>query len=195
MSKKNMTLKQAVKQASSFVNGITSSMNTINKHQKVIEEKTADLRSILSGLTIMEATAAAKPEKVAKPAKEKAAKPVKEKPAKAAKPAKEKAAKPAKAAAADKKTAPTVKSVIAEILKSKGKQTKPDLYKMTEKYGTWSRQSFYNALKDPMFGESDGCVTLAVTPKEKTTEVKTSDEEADRFVSKVENDGATAAVV
>lgn len=218
---KNLTSKQAIQKASSLLNNINSSVSAINKHHQLIEAKSTDLRALLTGLTNMgpaqeEKPAKEKPAKVvstlakvAKVAKEKPAKATKEKVAKPVKPAKEKAEKSAKEAKAKPvkngaakstdaetdKTAPTVKSVIVEIIKSLGPQTKPTLYKLTEKYGKWSRQSFYNALKDPMFGENEGNVTLVVFPKEKTTEVKTSDEDVDKFVSMVEDDGLISAVI
>lgn len=229
-SQKSLTPKQAAVKVSSLLRGVDNSVAKIAKGrtaiaegEKAIRENTSQIRSIVSGLSNTAQTGKAavkKPAKKAaakKPVKKKAAakkaapkKPVKKKKAAAKKAAPAKAAKkaaPKKAAA--KKVAvegrPSVKEAIKESIRADGPDTKASLYhKVTGKYGYWSRQSFYNALKDESsFREVDGKVhVISVKASEKKEAPKkeapkpkprTTDEEADRFVDSVAQDPAVSS--
>lgn len=150
---------------------------------------------------------AAKPQAQAKkPAAKVRAKPQAKKPAAKAqaKPAqkaapKAQAKKPAAKAApkADKPKAPVsnrppLKKVITDILAKNGKPMgAAEIYKEAcQKFGYWSRQSLYNALKDARSFSKDGDGFRAASPKSTTTDV-----EAEDFVKKVEGNAATSTVV
>lgn len=196
-AKTNLTQKQAVVKAGSLLKGIGNSTDTINKHQKLIAESTDQLHVVLAGLSNMTSVVTANPEKKIAAGKvtaakhEKAtAKAAKVKAAKAVKPAKVKAAKEDQKPAVDNR--PTIKDAIQELIASGGPDTKADLYrKVTDKYGYWSRQSFYNALKDKkLFKDVDGKIQVAGP-----TSVKTSDADAKKFVESVERDQTVATAL
>ena len=149
--------------------------------------------------------AAAKPaakavKTAAKPAAKAAAKPAAKaaKPAaKAAKPAAKAAAKPAakaaKAAAKPAADRPALKQVATDILKASGKPlTASEIYKeATHRHGYWSRQSLYNVLDKGGFKKSgEGAkATFGISGSSQT-----SDDEAEKFVSKVSGDASVATV-
>lgn len=129
------------------------------------------------------------------PAKAKvpAVKPVKEAKVKAEKPAK--TAKPATKPAVVEKL--PLKQVLVQILQTNGPTSATDLYKKaTDSYGSWSRQSLYNALKDQStFTRSGDEVRLTerqgVAPSSTTGEK----DAADLFIAKVEDDAAVSQMV
>jgi len=212
---KKLTPKQAAVKASSLLKGIDNSVAVINKHHGIIKENTVQLRNVVTGLSNAAVQETPKPKAPAKPKPAKAEKakakaPAKAKAAKAkaakakaakkeakAKPAKKgekpKAEESAKASAKMKPPVdgrPTVKDATREEIAANGPDTKANLYhKVTDKYGYWSRQSFYNALKDKKsFRTVDGKIQVIGTPGAKTT-----DEEASRFVESVRKDQAVAS--
>ena len=83
-----------------------------------------------------------------------------------------------------------MKDAIRESIGSEGPDTKANLYhRVTSKYGYWSRQSFYNALKDKKsFREVDGKI-LDVSSRP----VQTTDEEAQKFVESGQRDQTVAS--
>ena len=145
--------------------------------------------------------AAAKPaakavKTAAKPAAKAAAKPAAKaaKPAaKAAKPAAKAAAKPAAKAAKAAADRPALKQVATDILKASGKPlTASEIYKeATHRHGYWSRQSLYNVLDKGGFKKSgEGAkATFGISGSSQT-----SDDEAEKFVSKVSGDASVATV-
>jgi len=197
---KAMTPKQMAIKANSLLKGIDNSVAAIQKHRTSIVQNAGELAGLLSGLS----NAASTPVKAA-PVK-KATAPVKKAekaPAKKAEkktPAKAKAkAKATKAGASQAKPAgqkapvpnrPTVKEAISETITKGGPDSRASLYhKVTDKYGYWSRQSFYNAIKDKKaFKEIDGKVhNVQASP------AKTTDAEAAKFVEKVAGDASVSS--
>ncbi len=96
---------------------------------------------------------------------------------------------------------PPLKQVIADILAhSSSPMSKPDIYNAAiAKYGKWSRQSFYNAIKDEHRFQQvgEGFINVKATAAAKTHHADEADEkdEADRFVESVEVNKSTSAVV
>jgi len=139
--------------------------------------------------------AAKKPaaKKAKKPAAKKAAKkPAAKKPAPAKKPAaakttpingESKKTKPLKERFPPKENRPLLKDAIRELLKASGApMSMPDIYnQIVEKWGYWSRQSFYNVIRDKKNFKSDDDEMF--TPVE--GEVQVTDKEADEFVASV----------
>lgn len=208
--KAKLTPKQMSVKAASLLKGIDNSVTIIDKHRTNIVQSAGQLAGILSGLSNA-ATAVPAPAKktpVPAPAKKAQAKAQAKKAQTSAKkpaakaPAKKPAAK--LAAKAEKKAAekptgqkppvanrPTVKEAIGEVITKGGPDSRAALYhKVTDKYGYWSRQSFYNALKDKKsFKEiGDGKIDVAQT----SAQTKTTDAEAAKFVEKVAGDATVS---
>lgn len=213
MSKNQIaTPKQAQIKIASLLKGIDNSVIASNKHAKIINDNTKQVKTLCIGLLQnisngLKRSEAAKP--TVKPAKS-VAKPAK-KPA-VAKPAKKPVAKPAKAANVVAKPdttkplenkpvastgkppavegRPILKDAIKEILLAGGGAAMPanKIYnEAVAKYGYWSRQSCYNAL-DKSFTETDKkCYII---------KKDSADTEVDSFVDKqLEKSNAVAAAV
>jgi hypothetical protein len=207
MSKnQTVTPKQAQIKIASLLKGIDNSVVASNKHAKIINDNTKQVKTLLSSISNAKpvkpvaAKPVKKPAKPAKPAKKPvAAKPVK-KPAKkptkpvVAKPVKPVASKPveSKPVPAGKTAAvagrPILKDAIKEILVANNNKAMPaaEIYKQTTaKYGYWSRQSLYNALEK----------SFTKTDQGYESKKDGSDAEVDNFVNKqIEKSGPAAAV-
>jgi len=190
----------------------------LDQRVKSLSQSAGEISKILSGISntalasepAKPAAKAAKPAaKAAKPAAKPAAKAAAKPAAKAAKPA-AKAAKPAAKAAAKAAAKPTAKAtakaaakpaadrpalkqVATDILKASGKPlTASEIYKeATHRHGYWSRQSLYNVLDKGGFKKSgEGAkATFGISGSSQT-----SDDEAEKFVSKVSGDASVATV-
>jgi len=199
---------------------IKQAQDKLNVRVKAVQDNARTVQTLIGGISnaalaapskpvpakaVKPAKAAkpAKPAKVAKPAKPaKVAKPAK--PAKVAKPVKVKAEKLVKAAKASDKTPPTsdrpsLKKVISEIIAKSGKPMgTADIYKAAcQKYGYWSRQSLYNALKDiKVFAKNGEEYSVVGEPDVDTNSMSdSSDTEADDFVKRVEENSSVAGLV
>jgi len=91
---------------------------------------------------------------------------------------------------------PSLKKVITDIILKNGKPMgAADIYKMAcQKFGYWSRQSLYNALKDNKAFAKKG-EGYDVPDSSPISISETSDSEAEKFVQRVEGNSATSAVV
>lgn len=185
-TKKQLTPKQTVIRASKLLKGIDNSVLQIQKHQASIDSNTSELKSLVNGLGTPPAAKPAKKVKEAKAKPPKAAKPPK--PAKKAKEAK--AASKSNGASKIKPPVdgrPSLKQAIQEVL-ANGPLQAADIWKAaTGKYGYWSRQSLYTALKDTK-------TFVNVNKKFQLAAVKPN-EQVEAFVEKVASDTATAKVV
>ena len=215
---KPLTERQAQIKGASLLRGIDNSVARIRKETASIAEASEQLKvTVMPALSnragkesAPKKAAPAKPKvKKAAPAKAKKPAPVKQAaPAKAKKPAPAKAKKPAKAAqkakpvqtpskAAQKakppvEGRPTIKEAIAEVIKAGGSQSAADLWKScVAKYGYWSRQSLYNALKDAKMFKKVGDRFEAVARTNSTKK----DSSVDQFVESVVKDKAVSQAV
>ena len=214
-------VRNSTAKALKLLRGIDNEAQSIKKDQvkldqrvKSLSQSAGEISKILSGISntalasepAKPAAKAAKPaakaaKPAAKPAAKAAAKPAAKaaKPAaKAAKPAAKAAAKPtakatAKAAAKPAADRPALKQVATDILKASGKPlTASEIYKeATHRHGYWSRQSLYNVLDKGGFKKSgEGAkATFGISGSSQT-----SDDEAEKFVSKVSGDASVATV-
>jgi outer membrane biosynthesis protein TonB len=91
---------------------------------------------------------------------------------------------------------PSLKKVITDIILKNGKPMgAADIYKIAcQKFGYWSRQSLYNALKDNKAFAKKG-EGYDVPDSSPISISETSDSEAEKFVQRVEGNSATSAVV
>lgn len=94
---------------------------------------------------------------------------------------------------------PALKQVIHDLIAKGGNKpmTKPELYNAAiAKFGKWSRQSFYNAIKDTkhFLADGEGFVNVVAT-RSQSAQGHGEKDEADRFVESVERNQATSAVV
>ena len=194
----------------------------LDQRVKSLSQSAGEISKILSGIsnTALASEPAKPAAKAAKPAAKAAAKPAAKAAKPAAKPAAKAAAKPAakaakpaaKAAKAAAKAAakptakatakaaakpaadrPALKQVATDILKASGKPlTASEIYKeATHRHGYWSRQSLYNVLDKGGFKKSgEGAkATFGISGSSQT-----SDDEAEKFVSKVSGDASVATV-
>jgi hypothetical protein len=188
-----LTPKQANIKATSLIRGIDNSVARIRKETASIADATSQLKkTVLPALSNTEAKAKAP----AKKAKEKAKAPAKKAkaPAKKAKEKKTPAQSPSKAAQKAKPPVegrPTIKEAIQETIGAQGPISPADLWKkVVEKYGYWSRQSLYNALKDTkLFKKADGVVGLVPATGSKKKD------NVDSFVDDVVKDKSVADTV
>jgi len=198
-AKAKLTPKQMSIKAVSLLKGIDNSVAVIDKHRTHIIESAGQLAGILSGLSNA-ATETSAPAK--KPTSAPAKKPIKaeKKPVKAGKkaaaPTKKAGKKVAKKSAGQKSPVanrPTIKEAIKEAISEGGPSIRAILYhKVTDKYGYWSHQSFYNALKDKKsFKEVDDEKIDVVQVADRT---KTTDAEAAKFVERVAGDAIVSSV-
>ncbi len=117
------------------------------------------------------------------------AKPSAPKPA-VSKPAQSKSAKSAAAIKEPVDGRPNLRDATKEIIRESGPGTRKSVYdRVTSKYGYWSKQSFYNLIKDDGDFKSENDILDLVSSK-----AKKADSDLD-LVSKVEQDRSTAAVV
>lgn len=199
--KTDLTPRQAQIQVNNLLKGIDNDNVVIDRRQEEKRKKEARLRELMPvALTQPSPTSApaSQPQKSngsvkAAGPKKAAAKPVPAK--KAAKPAAKPAVKPsAKAAPAEK---PPLKKALSDILaKAPGRQsTKSELYHAAvDKHGKWSRQSFYNAIKDAKIFHLDG-ENVSLLQRQIPASNQGEKDEADRYVEKVEAHQGTSAVV
>ena len=208
-TQKSQTPKQMAIKVESILRGLDNSQASIGKHQKKIDDGIEELKPLLAGLAnAATAKPAAKPvqakpaAKAPAPAKP-AAKPQPAKAAKAAKPAVKpakptakapKSAKPAKTAAKVKDGKkepvpgrPILKEAIKEMIAAEGgKGPAAKLYhRAIDKYGYWSRQGFYAALKDTK--------SFTHTSDDQYEVVQTADE-VEKFVDQASKNQAVAHV-
>lgn len=175
--KEKKTKKQMVIFAESLIRGIDNSMVAMDKHNSIIKGKTVQLRDVLTGLSNVETPVVELKSNKISTVKSKF-------------PILKKSFNKSETIASVNR--PTIKEAIKEIIISSGPKSKTALYnEVTVKYGKWSKQSFYNALKDQnLFKEEEGTITIV-----KCTASRTSDEEAKNFVEKVVSDQTVATTV
>jgi hypothetical protein len=177
---------------SQFKRVVLPALSNAAKKDKKDKKDKIPAKAVATGLDKAVAKAVAKAAKAAK--KDKAVakkdKPVAKKAKPVAKKAKPTAQSPSKAAQQAKPPVdgrPTIKEAIKEMIKEHGPISAADLWKKAvDKYGYWSRQSLYNALKDAkLFSKKDGVITLAPGPAKK-------DDDIDSFVDSVVSDKSVA---
>ena len=181
-TKKALTPRQAEIKLGKILRGVDNSVAQIEKHSENIKGLVPEAQQILAGLANPpEAKAAPKPK--AKPAPQAKAKPkakAKDKP------------KTNKAKADNMKKPvdgrPPLKQAMQEVLNGDGEgMAASDIWKqVTAKYGYWSRQSLYNALKDAKLFKKTG---------DKFQSVSHEDEAAEKFIKSVKEDKETAEAV
>ncbi|KKK83542.1 hypothetical protein LCGC14_2792350, partial [marine sediment metagenome] len=145
---RSLTPKQADIKAASLIRGIDNSVARIKKEAASIADAAKQLKkSVLPALSNPKAKASAKiPAKKASvriPAKKASAKAsAKKAPAQSPSKAAQKAKPPVKGR-------PTIKEAIQETIRTSDGSSPAELWKkVVGRYGYWSRQSLYNALKD-----------------------------------------------
>jgi len=198
---KPLTPKQAEIKVGSLIRGIDNFVTRIKKDTALVVDAMLEFKQVLPALS--NTTKAAKVEKTSAKVEKTSAK-VEKTSAKVEKtsakpPKKEKAASPLKAARKAKppvKERPTIKEAIQEMLKTHGSLPPADLWKKTvDKYGYWSRQSLYNALKDDnLFKKSDGVISLVPNRNKDKDKDKDKDDGVDSFVDVVLADKSVAHV-
>jgi len=202
------TPKQAIARINSLLKGIDNSVLVINKHKTVLNDAVKEARSLMGGLSNLQAAPAKKPEakkpEAKKPAPAKkpalAKKPVKKteikKPAPAKKPVKKtEIKKPAPEKSVPAKPGkpvegrPSLKEAVKQIIVAGGNpMTAADIWKQaTAKWGYWSRQSLYNVLKDEKSFSRAG-------EKFSMSRSTVDDAEADKFVQQVESNTVVSNV-
>jgi hypothetical protein len=182
---KPLTPKQAEIKINKILRGVDNSAAQLEKHTKNIQESMPVVRELLSGLTNP-------PEKPApkaapkKPAPKKADN--KKTPKAKAKPASKKAdGKKSNDVKKPVAGRPALKQAIQEVFNGNGAMAASEIWKaVTAKYGYWSRQSLYNALKDGSLFKKDGDKFLSISQE---------DEKIDKFVESVEKDQSVAEAV
>lgn len=197
---KSLSPKQAKAKFDSILSGIDNNSVLIAKKMSTIDEQVKQLAAVAP---IAFQPTAAKPAPAAKVAAVKTPKPAK---VPAAKPAKEpKVAKPAQKTAPKASAKPAAKTAVEKIplkqvlkmiLQAGGNEytAANELYKTAiAKYGSWSRQSLYNALKDTKtFVREGDNYKLAEKQNVAPSTATGEKDEADRFVAKVEGDTAVS---
>jgi hypothetical protein len=191
MSKnQTVTPKQAQIKIASLLKGIDNSVIASNKHTKIINDNTKQVKTLIASISNAKPVATKPAAKPAKPAK----KPAAAKPTVVKKPAKPVITKPveSKPVPAGKTVAvegrPILKDAIKEILVANGSKAMvaAEIYKQTTaKYGYWSRQSLYNALEKSFTKTDQG-----YEPKKDSADV-----EVDNFIDKQLEKGTAAAAV
>ena len=165
------TPKQAIARINSLLKGIDNSVLVINKHKTVLNDAVKEARSLMGGLSNLQAAPAKKPVKkteIKKPAPEKSV------PAKPGKPVEGR---------------PSLKEAVKQIIVAGGNpMTAADIWKQaTAKWGYWSRQSLYNVLKDEKSFSRAG-------EKFSMSRSTVDDAEADKFVQQVESNTVVSNV-
>lgn len=219
-NKTDVVMRKAQAKVTKLLRGIDNNTAEINKRVAAVAKDTGEFRNVIAEISSAVASVEApKPSKkpeptvktVKKPAKkevakaaktdEKAAKPVKTaKPAPVKKPAAAAAKKPAvakknapKAEEANGKTPlrPILHSLLDRAAKEAGKPvplTAAELFNQVKAVHPFSRQSVYSNLGHPSFKR------IGDTYVNAGNNSKTSDEEAENFVSQVDSTAATATV-
>ena len=187
------TPKQAIARINSLLKGIDNSVLVINKHKTVLNDAVKEARSLMGGLSNLQAAPAKKPEakkpEAKKPAPAKkpalAKKPVKKTEIKKPAPEKSVPAKPGKPV----EGRPSLKEAVKQIIVAGGNpMTAADIWKQaTAKWGYWSRQSLYNVLKDEKSFSRAG-------EKFSMSRSTVDDAEADKFVQQVESNTVVSNV-
>lgn len=201
---KTPTAKQAQVKIATLLRGIDNSSQTIAKNQDVIRKNVQEVKKLAQGLGSQEKTVPASKKPAAKKAAPAAKKKAAKKSASAAKKAPAKASKAPsnglpKAPKVDGKKAPVdgrppLKDALKDLISKAGGQpvSQAALYKQaTDKWGYWSRQSLYVAMKDEKLFQKkgDGYVNA------QSGSSKVSDGEADAFVRKATGVPDVAGVV
>jgi hypothetical protein len=167
-------------------NAVVSAQEDVAKARKEVKEATK--KAAKKPAKKPAAKTAKKPAaKTAKTAKKPGKKPAAKKPAaKAAKKASPKngKSKPLKERLPPKADRPLLKNAIRDLLKDSGPMKMADIYNgVVEKWGYWSRQSFYNVIRDEKnFKTTDGETYDFIVQDAPVT-----DREADAFVASVAN--------
>ena len=197
---KPLTPKQAKIKAVSLLRGMDNSVARVKKEAASMADAASQLKKVLPALSnVMKPAVNAAPKKSApkksapkKSAPKKVCNPQKSAPKKGAT-KKSAAQNPSKAAQNAKPPVegrPTIKEAIQEVVQENGAIPPADLWKKcVEKYGYWSRQSLYNALKDTkLFRKTKGKIELPPTSGKK-------DDGVENFVDGVVADKSVSQAV
>lgn len=213
------TPKQTIAKINSLLNGIDNSVVVINKHKAVVNNAVKEVRSLMGGLSnnvqkaLKKETKPVKKTVKAKPAEKKNSekktekkaekkvekklvvekkvveKPVEKKPEKAEKkPPKVKTKVASSSPPQPVEGRPSLKECIVQAISGCEPMTMSEAWhKTTEKWGYWSKQSLSKALKDSkVFTKNGNKFSVSV--------LKVDDDEAEKFIKKVDNNQAISNV-
>ena len=202
--KKPLTRRQAEIKAAQLIRGIDNSVARIKKETARITSSASELKKrVIPALSKVEEPKKATSKKAAKKDPAPKAKAAKKAAPKKSAPAKKNGKAPAKSVKAVKAVKmkdpvagrPTIKEACTVAIKEAGgKMGAADLYKtVTGKYGYWSRQSLYNALKDKKTFKKVGDLYESVARS--SSSKGTQDAEANAFVESVTKDSSVSRAV